>query len=1184
MRRLWKISKTKWYSRPIYLLVALALVLSLGIMAVPMAGRAEANGIHYYVSTTGSNTTGDGSEGNPWQTINYAIGQATGGDTINVAAGNYTENVDVDESLTLQGGGSAVVTVTAADSTYHVFEVTADNVNISGFTVKGATGNETAGIYVDNNVGSCNITANACLANHYGIYLDNSDNNTLTGNTANSNSECGIYLDNSDNNTLTSNTANSNTKHGIYLDGPAGSNGSTLNGNTANQNGECGIYVDKSSNNTLTSNTANSNTEYGIYLDNSGSNNLAGNTMSGNSYNFYVAGSSLSHYDQSIDITNTVDEKPIYYLVGLSGQVVDGSTNAGYVGAVNSTNVTVKDLTLTKGGQGVLFAYTSHSSIENVTVSNNYYGIYLDNSDNNTLTSNCITSNNIGIKLQGTVDASTTMNFNNIHGNTEYGVENSGSGTADATNNWWGDASGPSAGEGVADVYGTGDAVSANVNYDPWHLKQIGDLTAGNPTESCVDLFWTTTGAWDGDYFDVRYATSTITSANWNSASRVGTGEPTPSTTCNASQGMKVSGLSSSTTYYFGLKLSSGGLPPVVGDIGSSDISNIASATTLATAVTDTTPPSAITDLAASAGTPPTTEVILSWTAKGDDEAAGGIADRYIIKRSTSSITAGNFDSATTVYNELTPKPNGESESFTVSRLTPNTTYYFAIKIQDEVPNTSAISNVVPITTTNLLPTVTDISPTTGDNGQAETLTITGTNFISSGTTVVRFISDDNTFDLTSVTYDSLTQLTAVVPQGAPMGTYKARVINDNGTSALSSATYVVTAAPTPLPVVTNVIPQMAASNTAVSGVQIFGENLTGATAVKFGDTAATSFTVISDTKITADAPGLAAGEYDVKVTTAAGTNSLSAVKFQVCDPVVINADATQDITTSGAVDLGDTHVTPVQLTLTTDDSETATQATDTDAEIEVVIPPQTTVTDSEGNAYTENINPPRVVKPDESVLTHLADNAVVVEMGNPEETIHLDKDCVVRLVVTSSTQPLIWYYNKDTKAYELAGKDGTIGGVTYVQGGTKLGQDGNIYTMGVLLDHMSSYINGVKPTITSAPVEAIPGENITITGVNFDPVEAEVYFDGTAGSIISRSLTQIVLTVPGFEGTYTLKVENRDGLCDTTDITLASPDSPPVGGEAYPVNKLLVLAPWIALAAAIIAGASLLVLRRRRA
>ena len=36
-----KITKTKWYVKPIYLLAALALVLALGIVAVPMAGTME---------------------------------------------------------------------------------------------------------------------------------------------------------------------------------------------------------------------------------------------------------------------------------------------------------------------------------------------------------------------------------------------------------------------------------------------------------------------------------------------------------------------------------------------------------------------------------------------------------------------------------------------------------------------------------------------------------------------------------------------------------------------------------------------------------------------------------------------------------------------------------------------------------------------------------------------------------------------------------------------------------------------------------------------------------------------------------------------------------------------------------------------------------------------------------------
>ena len=60
------------------------------------------------------------------------------GDSIYVWNGSYSENVNVGKPrLTLEGEGADVVAVTAADSNDHVFEVTMDQVNISGFTVRG---------------------------------------------------------------------------------------------------------------------------------------------------------------------------------------------------------------------------------------------------------------------------------------------------------------------------------------------------------------------------------------------------------------------------------------------------------------------------------------------------------------------------------------------------------------------------------------------------------------------------------------------------------------------------------------------------------------------------------------------------------------------------------------------------------------------------------------------------------------------------------------------------------------------------------------------------------------------------------------------------------------------------------------------------------------------------------------
>jgi len=88
--------------------------------------------------------------GTPIQT---AIDGAGVGDTIYVHAGLYYENVNVYKRLTLEGDGADVVTVTAANAKSHVFYVPADWVNISGFTVTGATGGDpyyAAGLYLHN--------------------------------------------------------------------------------------------------------------------------------------------------------------------------------------------------------------------------------------------------------------------------------------------------------------------------------------------------------------------------------------------------------------------------------------------------------------------------------------------------------------------------------------------------------------------------------------------------------------------------------------------------------------------------------------------------------------------------------------------------------------------------------------------------------------------------------------------------------------------------------------------------------------------------------------------------------------------------------------------------------------------------------------------------------------------------
>ena len=301
--------------------------------------------------------------------IQVAINSANAGDTIYVHIGTYTENIIVNKTLTLRGDGADVVTVQAASAAEHVFNVTADYVNIAGFTATGATGNTKAGFYLGNGVDHCNVSYNNALNSNRSIYLNSSSNNTLTGNIANSGDYRGILLSDSSNNTLRRNTASGNIR--------------------------------------------------GIYLRHSSNNRLANNVMTGNSYNFGILGENPSHYIQKIDTSNTVGGKPIYYGVGLHDQEV--SDDAGYVGIVNSTNMTVRDMRLTGNLQGVLLVYSTGSTITNITGYNGQCGIYLYNSTNNRVVDNNVFDNTYGIYIEHSCNNTITKNVANS--NTLYNID-----------------------------------------------------------------------------------------------------------------------------------------------------------------------------------------------------------------------------------------------------------------------------------------------------------------------------------------------------------------------------------------------------------------------------------------------------------------------------------------------------------------------------------------------------------------------------------------------------------------------------------------------------------------------------------------------------------------------------------------------------------------------------------------
>ncbi len=184
------------------------------------------NAADYYVSTSGSDGSGDGSSGNPWATIQHAIDQVSANDVIHVGDGTYnlSSPITVDKALTLTGNTSNPSNVvinapTSGGDDRDVIQVIANNVTIEGFKVQGAkdvdgggVGRTNSGIVVGGDyyilgskptgatdftfaswwaIDASNVTIrnNICTDNSYGIFLFHCQNVTVENNEIFSNSQ-----------------------------------------------------------------------------------------------------------------------------------------------------------------------------------------------------------------------------------------------------------------------------------------------------------------------------------------------------------------------------------------------------------------------------------------------------------------------------------------------------------------------------------------------------------------------------------------------------------------------------------------------------------------------------------------------------------------------------------------------------------------------------------------------------------------------------------------------------------------------------------------------------------------------------------------------------------------------------------------------------------------------------------
>jgi formylglycine-generating enzyme required for sulfatase activity len=210
----------------------------------------------------------------------------------------------------------------------------------------------------------------------------------------------------------------------------------------------------------------------------------------------------------------------------------------------------------------------------------------------------------------------------------------------------------------------------------------VSDLALRRVDQWAATVAWTAPGD-DGAVgtatgYDVRHSLAAITDASWDTAIRV-RAAPNPQA-AGSTDSLSFQIPSTDITFYVSLK--------TVDDAGNwSDLSNV-----LAVTSPDVLPPGQVQDLAVVSRT--TTSVSLTWTAPGDNLGAGR-ASAYDLRYSTTALSETTWDDAVPVSGLPLPRPAGATETFEVTGLTAGTFYYFALRVADEVPRWSGLSNVL---------------------------------------------------------------------------------------------------------------------------------------------------------------------------------------------------------------------------------------------------------------------------------------------------------------------------------------------------------------------------------------------------------------------------------------------------------------------------------------------------------
>ncbi|HMA83747.1 MAG TPA: NosD domain-containing protein [Candidatus Thermoplasmatota archaeon] len=334
---------------------------------------------------------GNGSFKAPFHSIQDALDVAKTNDTIRVYPGVYTEKLLIKTSISLEGVDRNITIIDGQKNPQHTVFVTADNVTITGFTIRNSSIKRySCGICVYSSHNT--ISGNVFTQNFVGFGMGQSASfNLISNNEFYNNSYMGAAVDSplQKNNHYVNNLFYDNPYYGLYL----------LNSKT---------HVDHNRffNDGITISINEGPLQ--IYFKNNSINNrplLCFQNKSFVTLNDDEIGSLILINCSSCKIENhqfTDTDNPVFLINCINISVTNCSFNQALNGIVTcfSKNITIADNEFKNiSDTAINYRISSQGSIQNNLIKHNRVGIYFFDSSKNQIRNNDIQHNDVGVSL-----------------------------------------------------------------------------------------------------------------------------------------------------------------------------------------------------------------------------------------------------------------------------------------------------------------------------------------------------------------------------------------------------------------------------------------------------------------------------------------------------------------------------------------------------------------------------------------------------------------------------------------------------------------------------------------------------------------------------------------------------------------------------------------------------------------